>query len=129
MRGAILIVAVVLWSAAAAQEVAVPMTLVPATVTDYRVTGFSQQREPDVRFCITYRDNNGRVYTDEHHGPSSRPNPLDGQPVVLPEGADAFLKQLNTANFSTTSLTKRLLQHLVQHGKIPASTVTGEAEK
>lgn len=110
------------------QEVAVPDTPVPATITSYKVIAFSQEREPDWRFVITFKDSNGKVYTDEHQGLTSMPNPTGGAPLTNPNGADSFLKQLNTANFSTTSLTKRLLQHLVQHGKIPAATVQGTPE-
>ncbi len=109
-----------------AQEIAVPTTPVVTTITSYKVTGFALEREPDWRFRITYQDSNGKVYTDEHYGPSVRQTPTG--PVDNPDGADVFLKQLNTMNFSTTSLTKRLLQHLVQHGKIPAATVTGTPE-
>lgn len=109
------------------QEVAVPDKPVPMTVTSYRVVGFSQETDPEWRFVITYKDSNGAVYTDAHHGKAVVLVP-GGQPIANPEGADAFLKQLNTANFTTNSLTKRLLQHLVQHGKIPASTVTGTPE-
>lgn len=116
------------WPAATAQERAVPDVPVVATITSYKITGFALEREPDWRFTITYQDSNGRAYTDSHYGPSSGPNPTGGPPIVNPEGADAFLKQLITANFSTTSMMKRLLQHLVQHGKIPASTVTGTPE-
>jgi hypothetical protein len=110
------------------QEIAVPDKPVPAVISSYEIVGFSQERYPDWRFTITYRDNLGKTYTDEHHGPSSIPNPAGGQ-AVNPDGAEAFLKQMNTANFSTVSFTKRLLQHLVTHGKIPSSTVTGEVEK
>lgn len=115
-------------SAAFAQEKAVPDTPVPATVTEYRIIRFEQERDPDWRFVITFKDNNGRLYTDEHRGLTSIPNPTGGEPLTNPDGADSFLKQLNTANFSTVSLTRRLLQHLVQHGKIPAATVTGTPE-
>lgn len=110
------------------QEVAVPTTPVVTTITSYRVTGFKFEREPDWRFTITFQDSNGKVYTDEHSGPTSIPNSSGGTPLTNPNGADTFMKQLNTANLSTISLTKRLLQHLVQHGKIPAATVTGTPE-
>lgn len=123
MREVLVLVALLV---ASAQELAVPTTPVPATITSYRVVGFSQEFGPDWRFCITYQDSNGKTYTDEHYGLAMRPGP-DG-PTPNPVGADAFLKQLNTSNFSTTSMTKRLLQHLVAHGKIPASTVTGTPE-
>jgi hypothetical protein len=115
-------------AALSGQEIAVPTTPVVTTITSYRVTGFSFEREPDWRFVITFQDSNGKVYTDEHYGPTSVANPAGGNPLTNPNGADTFLKQLNTANLSTTSLTKRLLQHLVQHGKIPAATVTGTPE-
>jgi hypothetical protein len=114
---------------AGVQEIAVPDKPVPVTITAYRITGFSFEREPDWRFAITYKDSNGYTYVDEHKGPSTKPDPAGGSPITVPEGAEGFLKQLNTLNLSTTSLTKRLFQHLMQHGKIPASTVTGEVEK
>ena len=127
-RASLIIAAVMLCGSASAQEIAVPTTPVTVTITSYKVTGFSQEREPDWRFSITYQDSTGKVYVDQHYGLTSRPNPAGGQPLVNPEGADSFLKQLNTTNFSTTSMNKRLLQHLIQHGKIPASTVTGTPE-
>jgi hypothetical protein len=111
-----------------AQEMAVPDAPVPATITSYKIIAFSQEREPDWRFVITFKDSNGKIYRDEHYGATSLPNPAGGEPINNPEGADSFLKQMNTTNFSTTSMVKRLLQHLVQHGKIPPSTVAGTPE-
>ena len=111
----------------AAQEVAVPDKPVVATITSYKVIAFSQDREPDWRFTITFQDSNGKVYQDIHFGLSTVQGPTG--PISRPEGADALLKQLNTMDFRTTSLTKRLLQHLVQHNKIPAATVTGTPEQ
>lgn len=130
MRIQLAVLVGLVWFGAAAvgQEIAVPDKPVVTTVTSYRVTGFSLEMAPDWRFAIAYQDSSGKTYTDDHYGPSSVPNPVGGQPVVNPTGADAFLRQLNTSNFTTTSLTKRLLQHLVQHGKIPAATVTGTPE-
>lgn len=110
------------------QEIAVPDKPVVATITSYRITAFAFDRLPDWRFIITYEDSNGKIYTDDHVGPSSRPNPEGGPAINIPTGAESFVKQINTTNFSLTSLTKRLLQHLVTHGKIPASTVTGTPE-
>lgn len=119
--------AVILFGATlVSQEVAVPNAPVVTTVTSYRIIKFEQEREPDWRFVITFVDSNSKVYTDVHYGLTTVPGPTG--PITRPDGADSFLKQLNTANFSTTSLTKRLLQHLVQHGKIPAATVTGTPE-
>lgn len=45
------------------------------------------------------------------------------------EGPDAvdMMKWMNTANFSTTSMNKRILQKLSQDGVLPG-TVTGEPE-
>lgn len=114
--------------AAVAQERAVPDTPVPVTITSYQIVGFALEREPDWRLTVTFKDSNGKIYTDEHYGPSTLPNPAGGDPIVVPTGAEALVKQLNTANLSTVSLMKRLLQHLVQHGKIPASTITGTPE-
>ena len=119
----------VLLTVTLAQEIAVPTTPVTATITSYKITAFTFEREPDWRFVITFEDSNGKAYRDEHHGRALLPNPTQGgDPIANPDGADTFIKQLNTMNFATTSLTKRLLQHLVQHGKIPASTVTGTPE-
>jgi hypothetical protein len=126
MRTLVLALSVV--AVGAGQELAVPTTPVVTTVTSYKVIAFSQEREPDWRFVITFKDSNGKVYTDEHYGPASIPDPAGGAPIANPAGADALLKQLNTANLSTVSLMRRLLQHLVQHGKIPAATVTGTPE-
>jgi hypothetical protein len=96
-------------AAAMGQEVAVPDKPVPSTITSYKIIAFSQEREPDWRFVITFQDSNGKVYRDEHHGLNSLPNPAGDEPINNPEGADAFLKQ-------------------VQHGKIPPSSVTGTPE-
>ena len=110
-----------------AQEYAKPDAPVSATITEYRIIRFAQQREPDWRFTIVYRDNNGKEYSDEHFGLSETPDPANpgGPPITNPNGADKFLKQMNTMNFSTTSMVRRLLQHLEDHGKIPPSTVQG----
>lgn len=119
-----------LWVASTyAQEVAVPDTPVPATITSYKIVSFTQEREPDWRFVITYKDSNGKLYTDEHYGKNTVIEPGTGQSVNRPEGADELMKQLNTGNFTTTSQVKRLLQHLSQHGKIPPSTVQGTPEQ
>lgn len=113
------------------QETAVPKTPVPSTITSYKIISFSQEREPDWRFTITYMDNNGKIYQDLHYGLTSRPNPAGGPPINNPEGADTLLKQMNTMNFSgaNPSLIKRLFQHLEAHGKIPPMTVTGVPEQ
>ena len=112
-----------------AQETAVPKTPVTVTVpvttqtqvtiTGWQVIGFSQDRLPDWRFTITWRDNTGKIYTDSHSGVVS---------VVGPNGADTFLKQMNTTNFSTVSMIRRLFQHLEAHGKIPPHTIQGTPE-
>jgi len=128
MRYVLSLAVLLLASTVSAQEIAVPDKPLTVTITSYKVIGFSQERDPDWRFSITYQDSTGKTYVDQHYGLSSRPNPAGGQPIVNPEGADSLLKQLNTMNFTTTSLTKRLLQHLIAHGKIPASTVTGTPE-
>ena len=112
-----------------AQEVAVPVKPVPSTITEYRITAFSQERIPDWRFKITFQDSNGKVYYDEHFGLTSVPSPGGGPPTNNPNGADTFLKTLNTSDYRTVSMVNRLLQHLVAHGKIPASTVSGTPEK
>lgn len=123
----VLCLGVALWvMTARAQEIAVPDTPVAATITSYKIVAFSQEREPDWKFTIVYKDSNGKVYEDEHYGLSTVQGP-EG-PITRPEGADALMKFMNTANFATTSQIKRLLQHLVQHGKIPPSTVTGTPE-
>lgn len=111
------------------QEIAVPDKPEVLTVSSYHITGFSFEREPDYKFSIRYKDSVGKEYIDEHIGPSSLPNPSGGPAITNPIGAEGFVKQINTTNFSTTSLNRRLLQHLATHGKIPPSTITGEVEK
>lgn len=106
-----------------AQEVAVPDKPITSTVTSYEIEAFSWERLPEWRFTIRYRDNNGVTYADEHYGLVTMPGPTG--PIKRAEGADEFMLTLNTLNLSTTSMIKRLLQHLVQHGKIPASSVQG----
>ena len=114
---------------AAAQEGAKPDVPVNKTVNLYRIIRFSQERKPDWRFVITFEDDQGGVYTDEHYGPSQIPDPANpGSFTENPNGAEKFLKQMNTTNFSTNSMTKRLLEHLELHGKIPPSTVVGTPE-
>lgn len=122
------VVLIALRGLAVGQEMAVPDKPIVSTVTSYKIIAFSQEREPDWRFVITYKDSNDKVYRDEHHGLNSLPNPEGGAPINNPEGADELMKQLNTGNFSTTSMIRRLLQHLVTHGKIPPSTVQGTPE-
>lgn len=51
-----------------------------------------------------------------------------GGPLATPEEqeeARKFIKFCNTANFSTNSMQKRILQKLGTDGKIPPGTVTG----
>ena len=112
----------------AAQEIAVPVKPIVRTVTSFRIIGYYQERDPDWRFTIKWRDSNGDVFTDTHYGVTLQNNP-NGPPTIRPEGADVFIKQMNTANFSTVSFERRLMEHLEKHGKIPAFTVTGEVEK
>jgi hypothetical protein len=109
-----------------AQELAIPDKPVTVTIASYEVIGFSWDRKPDWRFTITYQDSTGKTFTDYHYGLTVRPGPTG--PVNNPEGADSLIKQLETANLTTSSLTKELIKHLVTHGKIPASTVTGKPE-
>ena len=107
---------------AAAQEVAVPEVPVDVTVRAYKIVAFSQQQTPDWRFVITWTDDQGKMGNDEHFGLNYLPDPANpsGPPLYNPTGADAFLKQLNTMNFTTTSMVKRLLSHLVSHRQDPA---------
>jgi hypothetical protein len=46
------------------------------------------------------------------------------------EGQQAIdmMKWMNTANFSTTSMQKRVLQKLSQDGKLPAGDITGTVD-
>lgn len=124
--------ALIVWmlyaGAAVAQEVAVPSTPVTHPITEYRITGITMEREPQWRFVIAYRDNNGDVYTDEHVGATTIPNPNGGDPLVNPNGADVLIATMMTANLSQQSLMRRLLQHLVAHGKIPPATISGTPE-
>lgn len=111
------------WAAPIAQEIAVPNTPIVATITSYEIVSFEMERIPEWSFRISYRDSNEKMYVDQHRGQSMLLNGLQN-----PNAAEPFLRQLNTANFATNSLVKRLLQHLVQHGKIPAATVQGTPE-
>jgi hypothetical protein len=126
-RRVLLCVMVLAVSVVAAQEIAVPVTPVVRTVTSFQIIGFSQERYPQWRFTITWRDSNGDVFSDVHFGPTSMPSP-DG-PIIRPDGADSFIKQMNTANFSTVSFERRLIEHLEKHGTIPAYTISGTPEK
>jgi len=42
--------------------------------------------------------------------------------------AVAMMRALNTANLSTKSLHRRILERLVEDGKLPAGTVTGSPD-
>jgi hypothetical protein len=112
---------------ASAQESAKPIEPVDKTVREYKIIRFAQQRVPDWRFVITYVDDQGGEYADEHYGPvyTTDPSNPSGPPIKNPNGADELLKTFNTMNFSTNSMVKRLLQHLQDHGKIPPSTIAG----
>ena len=84
-----------------------------ATTTQYAVRGLVLSRNPtaiDESFVrVTVEDNFGVKSAHEYSGAE----------------AAALLTQLNTMNFSTVSLQKRLLQKLVADGKLPPGTVTG----
>lgn len=100
----------------AAQEKVVLTTPVPSTVTEYEVVELRILKIPEWRLVITVRDNRGNVVVDRHIGIVSAQNP---------EGADVLIKALNKANLTVSSLEKRILEHMVTEGKLPAGTVTG----
>ena len=131
MRVALLFVLLLLLAAApaTAQESAVPITPVEKTVKAYRVNSVTTARRPDWRVLIAYEDDQGGTYIDEHYGPCTLVVPPGGgTPAKAPECAEDLAKQYNTANFSTNSMAKRTLEHLIAHGKIPPSTVQGTPE-
>lgn len=85
----------------------------PASVNTYRVTMLLIEREPRVRVVVNVTADNGNpiqvVYTDENGGST----------------AANIISALNTANLSTKSLQKRVLEKLVADGFLPAGNVTG----
>jgi hypothetical protein len=79
--------------------------------------------QPDATWTLTirYADNAGRVYFDDHVGVyDARTNP---------RGADQLVKQITSGNYSTTSINKTLLQHLIAEHAIPPATITGHPER
>lgn len=105
--------------AAALQEkadVAKPV-VVDKTITEFEIAGFAFSRLPEWKVTISYVDNLGTIYVDEHTGTT--------QTETNPNGASAFVITLNKANLSTKSLERRLLEHLQSEGKIPAASITG----
>jgi hypothetical protein len=88
----------------------------PPPTTKYKVVSLSSDVEtPPVPapapglLIIKVRDNNGIALTVQYVG----------------EQAMQFIKYMNTANFSTVSLQKRILQKLSNEGYLPPGTVTG----
>jgi hypothetical protein len=116
------LVLILLPVAAHAQEEGAVDNPTPAdiTVKSIKIISFAQQRLPDWRFVIIAEDNNGKQYLDEHIGLYHA--------ETNPKGADRFLKQMNTMNFATTSMVKRLLEHIESEGIIPPITVVGTPE-
>lgn len=93
-------------TAADAQEKATLSTPVALSVTDYTIGTVILSRVPDWRLQITYYDNQGKEFADNHAGVTG--------------GADVLIKALNKANLSTKSLECRALEHLRDEGKIGA---------
>lgn len=95
----------------------------PPKVTDtYRIVELTMSREIVVPSTATTPNRPGAVYIavrDNH----------DGRSVFAYAGDDAIdmIKWINTANFTTHSLNKRLLQKLSNDGHLPG-TVTGTPE-
>ena len=88
-----------------------PTTFVaPQSITDYKVLRFLIDRStPISRLLIVVRSNTGVVV----------------EAVYTGIGADPLISALNTANLSTKSLEKRILERLATDGFIPAGSVTG----
>lgn len=98
------------------QEKSVLTTPITTTITEYQVVGMQFSRSPSWYLTITYQDNLGRTYTDLHTTPPQNEQSADAQTLII---------ALNKANLTIKSLERRLMEHLVQEGKIPASTITG----
>lgn len=85
----------------------------PPPVTRYHVRRVLIEREPFARFAVlVVGDDNTQkqiTYSDE-----------DGGTTIA-----TLLAALNTANLSTKSLQRRILERLVADGYLPAGTVTG----
>src|SRR5678816_3750647 len=100
------------------QEKAVLDKPLVVTTSDYEIVGLSFTRLPTWRFVITYTDTNGQTQMDVHQGETSTNVPSN-------VAADTFIIALNKANLSTKSLERRLMEHLISEGKIPAATING----
>lgn len=104
-----------------------PITPPVVTTTTYRVRGlnldfeavsttmpppvFGEVPAPPVPGLVTIRlrSNAGATLTCTYEG----------------QQAQDMMKWMNTANFSTTSMQKRILQKLEQDGKLPPGEITG----
>ena len=101
----------------AAQERGTVVKPVPRvlTVTDYRIISLEMVFEPILSVTITYADNTGTT-TEDVHVAGAAPG----------SGAAALISIVNQADHRSSSLERRLLEHLAEEGKIPAVTVTGK---
>jgi hypothetical protein len=93
-----------------------PTPPAPPPTTKYKVVSLTMDVEtPPVPapepglLIIKVRDNNGIAITVQYLGAE----------------AMTFIKYMNTANFSTTSMQKRILQKLSNEGYLPPGTVSG----
>src|SRR5215203_756799 len=103
-------------TSALGQEVAVPGTPVDVTVKAYKMISILSERKPDWRFVLRWEDDHGTEGMDVHFGACTAFTPPEGGPTVKPPTcAEDLIRTFNTANFSTNSLTKRALQHLIAH--------------
>ena len=82
--------------------------IVPPSITSYRVTVLHLDwNAPSVKVGLTGSDGSAPIFS------------------YAGNEASALMTVLNTANLSTTSLQKRVLQKLTTDGKLPAGSVTG----
>ena len=92
-----------------AQEIASIDTPIQKTVSTFSIDGFSFSRMPWWRVSVVYRDNLDNTFTDTQ-------TDVEARDMII---------QLNKADLSTRSLERRLMEHLIKEGKIPAATITG----
>lgn len=84
---------------------------VPEANAAYEIVSLSLHWNQSLIRC-TVKDGGGKNVTHLYEGPA----------------ALTLMRQLNTANLSTASLHKRLLDRLVADGRLPGGTVTGSPD-
>lgn len=85
--------------------------LLPLSITSYRVVRLGLDW-PAQHITVVVLDNQGELTKHAYVG----------------DLAVTLMTQLNTANLSTSSLHKRILERLAADGKLPAGDVTGVPE-